>query len=94
MLHLKTYDPDRLTKFSDSSYYNMSIDRKDSNLGYIRDNIQFTTWGYNIIKNELDEKYLFEICQDITSFQERIDKPKRIKIDSPAERFIRDLHTK
>nr|QBK93856.1 MAG: uncharacterized protein LCPAC406_01700 [Pithovirus LCPAC406] len=94
LLHSKTYNPDRLDHFSDSSYYNMSIDRRDSNLGYIKRNVQVTTWGYNMVKGELDEKYLFEVCQDITLHQERTDKSKRVKIDSLTENFIRGLHIK
>ncbi len=72
----------------------MSIDRRDSNLGYIKRNVQVTTWGYNMIKSELEEKYLFEVCQDIALHQEKTDRPKRVKIDSLTESFIRGLHIK
>nr|QBK92896.1 MAG: uncharacterized protein LCPAC403_00300 [Pithovirus LCPAC403] len=94
MFHLKTYNSDQLSKCNDSSYYNISIDRIDSYIGYIENNIQPTTWGYNSIKGELEEKALFEVCHDITTYQRGTDKPKRVKTDSIVESFIRNIRSK
>nr|QBK92588.1 MAG: uncharacterized protein LCPAC401_02260 [Pithovirus LCPAC401] len=92
MEHLKSYDSNQLERLSEQSYYNMSLDRIDSKIGYIDGNVQVTTWGYNMIKGDLDEKEIYERCKDIVDHQKKTDKSKKkITIDSITEIFIRTL---
>ena len=43
----------------------LSIDRKDSSIGYHKDNIQFTTYYVNVMKNDLDEKEFLDTVANI-----------------------------
>nr|QBK93134.1 MAG: Stc1 domain protein [Pithovirus LCPAC403] len=90
MRHLKTYDPDQLARHSDISWYNMSPDRIDPSIEYLKLNVQMTTWGYNNIKGERKEKIMVDMCQDIISFQKRTEVPKRVKISSIEEQFFKE----
>nr|QBK93354.1 MAG: hypothetical protein LCPAC404_00580 [Pithovirus LCPAC404] len=74
---------------SDERYYNISPDRVDSDVGYINENVQISTYGYNIIKGSLKENFLFKICNDIDKNSKDISKLKRVKIDSEMKSFIK-----
>ncbi len=67
-------------------YYNLSIDRIDNEKGYLKENIQITTMGYNKIKGQLEEKYLYEIAKSIISYD---GTPGNVKISYNIERFIK-----
>ena len=67
-------------------YYNMFIDRINSDLGYVRENIQLCTLGYNKIKGDLNEKFLYGIARSIAKYDGTVDK---VKITSIVEEFIR-----
>lgn len=41
--------------------YTMSLDRKDSNLGYIKGNIQFISIAMNLMKNSMKEEEMQEL---------------------------------
>ena len=41
--------------------YTISLDRKDSNLGYIKENIQFISIAMNHLKNSMSEENMQEI---------------------------------
>nr|QBK92977.1 MAG: uncharacterized protein LCPAC403_01110 [Pithovirus LCPAC403] len=86
LLHKKTTQEEE----DNSHYYNISCDRIDSKQGYIEYNVQFTTKGYNQIKNEFDEDLIFKICRKIQSFQPYDDSYKKIKIGPTEKRFIRN----
>lgn len=45
--------------------YAPSIDRKDSTKGYTKENTQIVIWQYNLMKGEISEKELLQICQII-----------------------------
>jgi hypothetical protein len=47
-----------------------SIDRIDSNKGYILRNIQWVHKDINYMKNCYSENYFFEICKQVANFQE------------------------
>ncbi len=68
-------------------YYNLSIDRINSNLGYVKDNIQLCTYGYNFIKGELDEEFLYIIAISISGYDKVSGK---VKISSIVENFIKN----
>nr|QBK92891.1 MAG: Zn-finger protein [Pithovirus LCPAC403] len=67
-------------------YFNLSIDRIDSSIGYVENNIQLVTLGYNYIKNKLDEDFLFVMARYIAEYK---GITKKIKISSIVEKFIR-----
>lgn len=48
------------------NYYNVSLDRIDSEKGYIRGNVQLTCYIVNIMKNRLVQKEFLQICRKIT----------------------------
>ena len=45
-----------------------SIDRIDSKLPYIKGNIQFVSLSVNYAKNRYDEKYIFQLINDIKQY--------------------------
>lgn len=45
-----------------------SIDRIDSNKGYIKDNIQFISYTMNLMKNTMTHEETVEICKIITKY--------------------------
>ena len=51
-------------------YKNMtaSLDRIDSNIGYLIDNIQWVHKDINLMKNNLNEKYFIDLCNKICEF--------------------------
>lgn len=42
-----------------------TIDRIDSNKGYVKDNIQLITWKANCLKQHLDNAEFIEFCKDV-----------------------------
>ena len=42
-------------------FYTISLDRKDSNLGYIKENIHFISIAMNHLKNSMSEENMQEI---------------------------------
>ena len=44
---------------------NASIDRIDSNLGYIENNVQFVCRSVNVFKANATEKLLYKMCEAI-----------------------------
>lgn len=51
----------------DFSKFTASLDRKDSNIGYIRGNIQWIHRHINIMKNEFSEEYFKSLCLLVTN---------------------------
>jgi hypothetical protein len=43
----------------------VSIDRIDSNAGYVKGNVQLVSYMYNTAKNKFGEKDLLELCIDV-----------------------------
>lgn len=48
-------------KIRNNPIYTMSLDRKDSNLGYIKGNIQFISIAMNLMKNSMKEEEMQEL---------------------------------
>jgi hypothetical protein len=48
----------------------VSVDRIDSNLGYIEGNVQWVDKRINIMKNKLNELDFFKICKDIVIYRQ------------------------
>ncbi len=48
-----------------------SLDRKDSYLGYVKENVQLVLISINRMKSDLDEKKFIELCKKITDFREK-----------------------
>nr|QBK92965.1 MAG: gametogenetin [Pithovirus LCPAC403] len=84
MTHIKT--PPDFCRISLPHYYNMSIDRINSNLGYIKENIQLCTLGYNQIKGNLDEEFIHDMARNIAEYDGTVNK---VIITSIVEEFIR-----
>lgn len=53
-----------------NTFETFSIDRKDPNVGYIKDNIVLCRWGINKMKQNLDNKTFIKMCKEIAHFQE------------------------
>lgn len=53
------------------NYYNVSIDRIDSNVGYTRNNIVLCCDSINTMKNSMPKEFFIELCRKIVSHQER-----------------------
>jgi hypothetical protein len=45
-----------------------TIDRIDSNKGYIKGNIQLITWKANCLKQHLNNEELIEFCKDVAQY--------------------------
>lgn len=54
-------------KYSDDARANASLDRIDSEVGYVPGNVQWVDKVVNIMKGDLEEKYLYEFCRDIVN---------------------------
>lgn len=52
------------------NYYNMSIDRVDSNQGYVKGNIQLVCYVVNVMKTDLEPNKFIEICKQIVNNSE------------------------
>lgn len=55
----------------------MSLDRIDSALGYIKDNVQLLTINVNIMKSNFEQDYFIKICEQIAYFKSNQPKKKR-----------------
>lgn len=53
------------------NYYNVSIDRVDSTVGYTKDNIVLCCDSINSMKNSMPKEFFIELCRNIVSHQER-----------------------
>lgn len=47
----------------DKNPYSPSIDRIDSNKGYTKDNTRIVIWQYNLMKGEITDQELLDICK-------------------------------
>lgn len=47
--------------------YAPSLDRIDSTKGYYRDNVRLVIWQYNLMKGEITDEQLFNICKEIVN---------------------------
>jgi hypothetical protein len=47
-----------------------SIDRKDSGLGYVNDNIQITCWAYNRAKGRMSDAEFLDFCRRVVDTAE------------------------
>lgn len=47
--------------------YAPSLDRIDSTRGYYRDNVRLVIWQYNLMKGEITDEQLFNICKEIVN---------------------------
>ncbi len=45
--------------------YAPSIDRIDSNVGYLMSNVRLVIWQYNLMKGELSDKDVYCICKEV-----------------------------
>nr|QBK92537.1 MAG: Zn-finger protein [Pithovirus LCPAC401] len=87
MTHIKNPpDPTNIHRIALSQYYNMSIDRINNNLGYIKGNIQLCTVGHNFIKYVFTEDFVYSMARNIDEYDGTLNKVKTISI---IERFIR-----
>jgi hypothetical protein len=50
--------------------YNASLDRINSNIGYVEGNVQWVHKDVNMMKNKYDQNYFIEICKLITKHNE------------------------
>jgi len=50
----------------DNYHATASIDRIDSNKGYVKDNLQWINKDVNLMKNHFNQDYFLEICERIT----------------------------
>lgn len=56
--------------FSKDRYFIfISLDRIDSNKGYIENNIQWVVKEINFMKNNLTEKEFFILCNSVSNFK-------------------------
>ncbi len=67
MTHKRVYDPDRIG-VDQNSYHNISIDRVNSCIGYIDDNVQVTNWGYNRMKMDMVEDDFIIWCRKVARY--------------------------
>lgn len=49
---------------------NMSIDRIDSRMGYVQNNVQLICSAVNQFKNDLPQEYFLEMCKKIVAYYE------------------------
>nr|QBK92379.1 MAG: uncharacterized protein LCPAC401_00170 [Pithovirus LCPAC401] len=95
MTHHKKYDPNKKTRIIEDHYYNLSVDRIDSSKGYTRDNIQIVCIGYNLMKSNLNEDYMLNICRRIEEHKKNHPKAERLnRIDLSTTSFISNLYKK
>lgn len=47
--------------------YSPSIDRIDSSVGYIKENVRIVIWQYNLMKGEISDSELLKICEIIVN---------------------------
>jgi DNA-directed RNA polymerase subunit RPC12/RpoP len=59
---------------------NASLDRIDSSVGYIPENIQWLHWHANQAKNDLDESAFFNLCKEVVDYK---SETKRLRGSRP-----------
>lgn len=47
--------------------FSPSLDRVDNNTGYIKSNVQVVIWQYNLMKGQISDNELLEICQAVVN---------------------------
>lgn len=47
--------------------YSPSIDRIDSSVGYVKENVRLVIWQYNLMKGEISDSELLKICEIIVN---------------------------
>ena len=47
--------------------HTVSLDRIDSNIGYLRGNLQLVSWSVNKMKQDLNEELFLDLCYRITT---------------------------
>lgn len=59
-----SYDkPDGVT----CNKFSPSLDRVDNNIGYIKSNVRVVVWQYNLMKGQITDYELLEICQAVVN---------------------------
>lgn len=48
-----------------------SIDRKDSSKGYYKENVRVVIWQYNLMKGEISDEQLLNLCRTIVNESEK-----------------------
>lgn len=71
-----------------------SLDRIDSNKGYVKDNVQWVHKDLNIIKNNHDLDYFIEMCKNVAHTFEYHDKwiPKYSESQICCDPVIRNMY--
>ena len=54
-----------LKKTEINNPYSMSVDRLDSDKGYVKDNVRLVSRWYNVSRNKWGDKFTFEMCQRV-----------------------------
>lgn len=49
-----------------------SIDRIDSSIGYLKSNVRLVIWQYNLMKGEVSDDILYEICKEVVNAREEV----------------------
>lgn len=57
-----------ITNINIKSNYNISLDRIDSSIGYIKDNVQWVTKEINLMKQSLNQEYFIKLCKLIVNY--------------------------
>lgn len=47
--------------------YSPSIDRIDSSIGYLKSNVRLVIWQYNLMKGEISDEEIFNICKRVVN---------------------------
>jgi len=55
-------------KKNSNSFYTASLDRIDSNKGYIKGNIQFVSRNINLMKNNISHEETIKLCKIISNY--------------------------
>ncbi len=55
-------------KTESNSLYTASLDRIDSNKGYLKDNVQFVSKNINYMKNNLSHQETIDLCKIISNY--------------------------
>lgn len=59
---------DLIWKNVDNKIGNASVDRKDNNIGYTKENIQIVHKDINMMKSDYQESFFLELCKKVASF--------------------------
>ncbi len=92
MTHEKVYDPEQRVHVNPKHYYNVSVDRYDSCIGYIYDNSQVVTFAFNKMKMDMDENELIMWCRKVADY-DKAGRPlskHRAKMTKMSEDFIEE----